>query len=67
MIIVVNVNMLKLFNANESKSNVEQSIDQNVGVQNVFGTMRTIPSLLEFGELMALVVPTLQVHACEIH
>jgi hypothetical protein len=29
--------------------------------------MRTIPSLLEFDELMALVAPTLQAHACEIH
>jgi hypothetical protein len=41
VIIVVNINMLELFNANES-------IDQNVG-------------------FMALVVPTLQAHASEIH
>jgi hypothetical protein len=58
---------LELFNANESESNVEQSTNQNVGVQNTFDTMWTIPSLLEFDELMALVVPTLQAHACEIH
>jgi len=67
-VVVANVNTLTLFNTNELKLIVGQSINQNVGVLNVHGTMwatlglfKTLTnfSLPKFDELVALVVLTI--------
>jgi hypothetical protein len=71
IVTIASVDTFKLFNANEFKPSVEQLIDQNVSVYNVFTIMQATPSLfetltnfslLEFDELATLVVPTIQAH-----
>jgi len=67
VVVVASANMLTLFNANEPKLSVGQSVNWDVGVLDVHGTMRatlglfkplTNFSLLKFDELVALVVST---------
>jgi hypothetical protein len=67
MFVIVNVNTLELFNPNVLELNVGQSINWNVGVQHVFKTIQTTPSLfktltnfnqLKFDELVSVVAST---------
>jgi len=71
IVTIASVDTFKLFNANEFKPSVEQLMDQNVSVYNVFTIMQATPSLfktltnfslLEFDELAILVVLTIQAH-----
>ncbi len=64
-------NIHYLFNPNEFKLGVGQSVDHTIGVWDVLATMWTTPSLFKtltnftlqkFEELVALVVPTIDTH-----
>ncbi len=45
--LVVVASTMELFNMNEPEENVKQSIDWDLGVQDVFTTMQTTPSLFK--------------------
>jgi hypothetical protein len=64
-------NTYYLFNPNEFKLSVRQSVNHTIGVGDVLATMWTTPSLFKtltnftlqkFEELVALVVPTIESH-----
>jgi hypothetical protein len=62
-IVVASVNTLTLFNANELKLIIGQSVNWDVGVLDVCGTMWAIlglfKTLTNFNELVAIVVFTI--------
>jgi hypothetical protein len=47
IITIASVDAFKLFNANEFKPSVEQLVDQDMSVYNVFTIMQATPSLFE--------------------
>ncbi|CAK9213781.1 unnamed protein product [Sphagnum troendelagicum] len=65
---IIGANSFHMFNTNELKEGVGQSMDPSVGVQDVFATMWAMPrlfktltnfTLADFDKLVALVVHTI--------
>ncbi len=47
MVVVTSVSTLEIFKANELGSSVNQLVNQDVGVWDMFGTMETTSSLFQ--------------------